>query len=261
MQKHFKLTNLTIGSDLEMFLKHKETDELISAINMFGGTKKDPKYIGNLCYIQEDNILVEANIPPVTTFNDFFKYISYIKHYITENYPEVKLHYSSSEEASLFLLADPKAREFGCDPVLIVDYNQDGDVIPDEDFENSILEKQNSNIRVGGFHIHFGYENPTPEISREIVKLFEKNVTLKLMNEEVDDYNRRQFYGKAGEYRIKPYGLECRSLGSSLLKDEESLKKVWNGIQETITQFNQGERVSKQEFKIIKELINTNKIK
>lgn len=259
MEKRFKLDNLTIGTDLELFLKNRETGELESAIGLFGGTKKEPKYIGNLCYIQEDNILVEANIPPVTSFDEFFKYISYIKHYITENHPNLELHYSSSEMATPFLLLEPKAREFGCEPVLIVDYNEEGDVVPDNDFEESILEKQNSNIRVGGFHIHFGYDNNSPEISREIVKLFEKNVTLKLMNEEYDPYNRRQFYGKAGEYRLKPYGLECRSLGSSLLKDEISLKKVWDCIQDTVTQFNQGERVGKQEFKIIKELINTNK--
>jgi len=259
MKKHFKLQNVTIGSDLELFLKNKTTGELESAIGVFGGTKKEPKYIGNLCYIQEDNILVEANIPPVTSFEDFFKYISYIKHYILENYPHLDLHYSCSEIAPQRLLLNQKALEFGCDPVLIVDYNDEGDVIPDIDFEQSIVEKQFSTIRVGGFHIHFGYDNHSPEISREIVKLFEKNVTLKLMNEEYDPHNRRKFYGKSGEYRLKPYGLECRSLGSSLLKDELSLKKVWDCVQDTITQFNQGERVSKQEFKIIKELINTNK--
>jgi len=59
-----------------------------------------------------------------------------------------------------------------------------------------IEDKRQSNKRTGGFHIHIGYKNPTQKISRELVKLFEKNVTLQLLKEDVDDYNRREFYGK-----------------------------------------------------------------
>lgn len=258
MSRNFKLEEITIGSDLEMFITDQDNN-LQSAIGVFGGTKTEPKYIGELCYIQEDNILVEANIPPVDNFNDFYKYISYIKSYINTNYPEYKLKYSSSEIASLDLLLNEKAREFGCEPVLIVDYNKKGDIIPDHDFEIGIADKQFSNKRTGGFHIHIGYKNPTQKISREIVKLFEKNVTLPLLKEDVDEHNRREFYGKAGEYRIKSYGLECRSLGSAFLKDETTLRKVWDGVQKTIQDFNNGERVSKQEFEIIKDIIDNYK--
>lgn len=259
MKKNFQLNNITIGSDLELFIKDKETGCLESAIGIFGGTKDEPKYIGEGCYVQEDNILLEANIPPVTSFDDFYKYISYIKNYVNENYPNLELVYSSSEKASAMLLIDAKAREFGCDPVLIIDYNEEGDVIPEFEFDMFIESKRNSNLRTGGFHIHFGYDNPTTEINRQLVMLYEKNVTLPLLYLDVDNYHRRQSYGKAGEYREKPYGLECRSLGSALLKDESTLKLVWDGIQKTISDFNQGERVSKQEFEIIKDIINTHK--
>jgi len=258
MSQRFKLQNITIGSDLEMFITDQD-DNLQSAIGVFGGTKKEPKYIGELCYIQEDNILVEANIPPVDNFEDFYKYISYIKSYINDKHSEYKLKYSSSEIAPLELLFNEKAKEFGCEPVLIVDYNKDGDTIPFQEFELSVADKQFSNKRTGGFHLHIGYKNPSQKISREIVKLFEKNVTLPLLKEDIDEHNRREFYGKAGEYRIKPYGLECRSLGSAFLKDETTLRKVWNGVQKTITDFNNGERVSKQEFEIIKDIIDNYK--
>lgn len=258
MKKHFKLEDITIGSDLEMFVTDHDNN-LQSAIGVFGGTKDEPKYIGELCYIQEDNILVEANIPPVTEFDDFYKYIQYIKSYININHSEYKLKYSSSEIAPMSLLFDDKAREFGCEPVLIVDYNKDGDIIPKMEFEEGIEIKRQSNKRTGGFHIHIGYKNPTQKISREFVKLFEKNITLQLLKEDVDDYNRREFYGKCGEYRIKPYGLECRSLGSAFLKDESTLKLVWDGVQKTIQDFNNGERVSKQEFEIIKDIIDNYK--
>jgi hypothetical protein len=148
MKKHFKLEEITIGSDLEMFITDHD-DNLQSAIGVFGGTKKEPKYIGELCHIQEDNILVEANIPPVDNFEDFYKYISYIKSYINENHSEYKLKYSSSEIAPMNLLFNEKAREFGCEPVLIVDYDNNNDIIPDNDFEESIEIKRQSNKRTG----------------------------------------------------------------------------------------------------------------
>jgi hypothetical protein len=259
MKKHFKLQNVTIGTDLEMFLKDKSTGELASAIGVFGGTKSEPRSIGNLCYIQEDNILVEANIPPVTCFEDFFKYITYIKQYIADNYPQFDLHFSSSEIAPRELLYDQAARTFGCDPVLIVDYNEDGDVIPEHEFEEQRMAKEFDSLRTGGFHIHFGYDDPNSETNREIVKLFERNVTLPLLQYDNDQHDRRQSYGKSGEYREKSSGLECRSVGSYFLKDESTIKQVWDGVEQTINDFNNGDRVSKQEFEIIKEIIDTHK--
>ena len=258
MKKHFKLENITIGSDLEMFITDHD-DNLQSAIGVFGGTKENPKYIGELCYIQEDNILVEANIPPVDNFDDFYKYISYIKSYINTNYPEYKLKYSSSEIAPMNLLLNEKAREFGCEAVLIVDYNKNGDVIPQNEFDEGIEIKRQSNKRTSGFHWHLGYKNHSRKINRELVKLFEKNVTLQLLKEDNDQYNRREFYGKCGEYREKPYGLEFRSVGGYFLKDESTMRKVWDGVQKTITEFNNGERVSTEEFEIIKDIINNYK--
>lgn len=256
MKKHFKLKNVTIGSDLELFIKDKNGD-LLSAVGMFGGTKDEPKYIEEGCYIQEDNILLEANIPPVTELSEFIGYINYIKGYISKNYPDIDLHYSSSEMPGFDLLSSDGARTFGCDPVSIVDYDENGDEIPKEIYIQEAEMKSFNRLRTGGFHIHFGYDNPTKEISREIVKLFEKNVTLPLLNKDIDKHHRRSSYGKAGEYRIKPYGLECRSLGSAFLKNDDTLKEVWEGIQKTIQDFNNGERVSKQEFEIIKDIINT----
>ena len=253
---NFKLKNVTIGSDLEMFLT--KNGKICSAIGQLGGSKKEPKYIDNLCYIQEDNILAEANIPPVTTFEEFKNYINYIKDYLRHE-KKYNLLFSSSEEIDDELLREPKAREFGCEKSLIVDYNEDGDEIPDLDFREDLERKSFSNIRVGGLHIHYGYDDNNDKVNREIVKLFDKNVTLSLLKHDNDKHQRRLFYGKAGEYRNKPYGVECRSLGSGLLKSNATLKLVWDGIQKTINDFNSGERVSHEEFEIIKDIINNHK--
>jgi hypothetical protein len=239
-----------------MFLT--KNGKIQSAIGQLGGTKKNPRSIGNLCYIQEDNILAEANIPPVTTFEEFKNYINYIKDHLRHE-KGYNLLFSSSEVIPNELLREPKAMEFGCEKSLLVDYNEDGDEIPDLDFHKDLEIKSYSDIRVGGFHIHYGYDNPSPEVNRELIKLFDKNVTLALLKYDNDKNQRRLFYGKSGEYRNKPYGVEARSLGSGLLKSNATLKLVWDGIQKTISDFNSGDRVSTQEFEIIKEIINNNK--
>lgn len=253
-----KITNVTIGTDAEVFLKYEDT--VISAIGVIGGTKKDPNPIGRDCFIQEDNILAEFNIPPVTTREEFIDYINYCKDWIEVNHPEFKLHFSSSEMIEDFILMDDKAKEFGCEPDSVVDYSDITDDMSKDEWEKFNIERTRSRKRTSGFHIHIGYSNPTRETSRELVKLFEKHVTLPLVLQDNDVHNRRDMYGRSGSYRIKDYGVECRSLGGYFIANSDTIGDVWDRVQLVISKFNQGERVSSSEFAQIKELINTKQI-
>lgn len=256
-----KLTNVTIGTDAEVFLKYEDT--VISAIGLIGGSKKEPRDIGNKCFMQEDNILAEFNIPPITTKKEFLDYINYCKDWLDINFPELTLHFSSSEMIEDFILSDIKAKEFGCEPDLVVDFSDKSDSMNIDDFEKLNQKRADKLMRTSGFHIHIGYDNPNMETNREIVKLFEKYVTMPLVLEDLDILNRREMYGVSGSYRNKSYGVECRSLGGYFLKSDETINKVWDLIQLVISKFNEGERVNKQEFQKIKQIINnkeTNKI-
>lgn len=249
-----KLNNITIGTDAEVFLKYGE--DIISAIGVIGGSKTHPKSINNNCFIQEDNILAEFNIPPVKTKEDFVNYINYCKDWIEVNHPDLTLHFSSSEEVEFFVLSSTKAKEFGCEPDSIVDYSDESDNMNIDEYDKLNQERALKSVRTSGFHIHIGYENPSIETNREIVKLFEKYVTMPLVLEDYDPFNRRQMYGKSGSYRNKPYGVECRSLGGYFIKDNSTIEKVWDLTQKVIKKYNEGERVSKKDFKNIKKIIN-----
>lgn len=249
-----KLENITIGTDAEVFLMYE--DCVISAIGVIGGSKDEPKDIDNNCFIQEDNILAEFNIPPVTTKEEFISYISYCKDWIEINFPELKLHFSSSEMVEDFVVSTPKAKEFGCEPDCIVDLTNKSDEMNKDKYDIMNQQRAQQNVRTSGFHIHIGYKNSNHKTNREIVKLFEKYVTIPLLDEDNDQHDRRKMYGKAGSYRHKPYGVECRSLGGYFIKNEETISKVWDLVQVVIEKYNQGERVSKHEFKQIKQIIN-----
>lgn len=55
-----------------------------------------------------------------------------------------------------------------------------------------------------------------------------------------DDTKRRYLYGKAGCFRLTPYGLEYRVLSSYFLSNKITLSWVWRGIQKAIEAFNDG---------------------
>jgi len=93
-------------------------------------------------------------------------------------------------------------------------------------------------FRVAGGHIHFGMSNMNPpkgEATRE-----ERNeLAAKWMDmvvgvpavalfEGIDSPTRLRFYGRAGEYRNKSYGLEYRTLSNAWLGHPAIAHLIWN---------------------------------
>jgi len=214
-------SNLTIGSDPEVFVKGSKTGKIGSIIGVFNADKNNPQDIGEGCFIQEDNILAEFNIPPCRSEDQFVDSINYAKSYIELLIAPLNmdLHYSSSELATDEILEDEKAHIFGCEPA----YN----VIAKRIIEIDQEEIQGIKMRSSGFHIHFGWDNPTENEIDRLAVFFEICVSLPLLLEDNDDHNRRKFYGKIGDIREKDYGVECRSLGGYFLKDEDSVRDIY----------------------------------
>lgn len=219
----YKIENITIGSDPEIFIKNNE-DMLDSAIDLFGGTKEEPIDIGEGCFVQEDNILVEFNTPPTNSKDVFIKAINHAKDYISAILTPLdkKLYYSSSEIATKEILKEKKANVFGCAP----SFNVLTETTTELDVDS--LSEKDKALRSSGFHIHIGYDNPEEHTNDRLVMCFDLFVTLYLINEDYDIHNRRLLYGKIGDSRDKKYGVECRSLGGYFLKDDQTISKVWD---------------------------------
>lgn len=223
-----------IGSDPEVFVADSDTKKVKSIIGILGGTKDEPVKITHNCAIQEDNILAEFNIPPVNTKEDFIYFINHCKDYISTLAASrnLSLHYSSSEIISEDVLQDEKAKVFGCSPSI----NIITETISSIEIES--LSEDLQKLRTSGFHIHFGYDNPTDEENERIVLAFELLTSIPLNKYDNDKHNRRELYGKFGDCRFKDYGVECRSLGGYFLKNDETLSLVWDNIQKSIDLFN-----------------------
>ena len=219
-------THFTIGADPEMFIINEKTRAVVSAIGLIPGEKgnpwRDPSW-GPGFGIEIDNILVEYNIPPVDTKEDFIEVVNFMKDYIDRYLkrinPELGILCASSMMVDKDQLDNPIAQLFGCCP----DFNCYTGA------PNPRPRGEKTNLRSAGFHVHYGYEHPSIDQSVEMVKYFD--IFLGLMSLLFDtDRKRRFLYGKAGCYRLTSYGVEYRTLSSRMGDNDTTLGLIYDGV-------------------------------
>lgn len=241
--------NFKIGADPELFLANG--DEIISAEGIIGGTKNKPKFISeNGHAIQEDNVMIEFNIPPCEEPQGFVTEINFVKDYLDQlvRLYDYNLNFSASAYLDEKFLKTPQALQFGCEPDLNV-YLKEINEAP----------QAGGNLRTCGGHIHIGYDNPTQETSEMIV--YAMDIMLGLESLSLDkDTERRKMYGNAGCFRFKDYGVEYRTLSNFWIQNDELINWTFNKTQEAIELVNSGliNELVKEFGKDIKNVIDNN---
>ena len=210
MQNHF------VGCDPEIFFVD-EQDNFVSSIDRVGGSKEFPRPIDDEgCAVQEDNVAVEYNIPPVNNVDDFIKYNRKVLAYLAEHAADqgLKLKIVPSAHFPKAELRDPRAKVFGCDP----DFNawKGGE-------QNPRPKAADKTLRSAGGHIHLGIKDLDHILLIKAMDLFCGVGMLKYDT----DTERRELYGKPGAFRIKPYGVEYRTLSNAWLQSDETIRYVW----------------------------------
>lgn len=238
-----------IGCDPELFFENQD-GLLISSIGKVGGSKMAPKSIGYGCAVQEDNVAVEFNIPPSDTVDKFLTSVNFNLEYLTIKASQMglKLAIKASGIFSEDELAHPDARIFGCDP----DFNTWTKKM------NPSPRAKDANLRSCGGHIHFGTDelHLNPWSVGRAADLF-----LGVQSLEFDkDTARRELYGKAGAVRIKPYGVEYRTLSNFWLKSEKLMRWVYHQSERAVEFVKAGHDLSPDEGALIQECINTSNV-
>lgn len=248
------ISNITIGSDPELFLINTKTNKVVSSIGLIPGVKGNPwksKEFTPGYGLEIDNILAEFNIPPATSEDGFIESIEYMKKFIRsfvqKKNPDLDILCAASQMVDEDQLQSEEAKLFGCS----VDYNA-YTLGP-----NPKPKGETTNLRSAGMHIHIGYDNPNTNTSLELVRYLDLFLGVPSVLLDKDD-KRRLLYGKAGCFRLTPYGLEYRVLSSYFMSSKSLLSFVWNGVQSAIYAFNFD--LNRPNASIIIDIINNNNI-
>jgi len=256
-----KYENITIGADIELFLQHRQTKEIVSAEGYVQGTKDHPYCFDakNLFFATSlDNVLAEFCIPPahnkVEFYNNIRKSVWYINKTIPKDYCTVAL--PSAHLAEKYLQTE-QARKFGCEP----DYNAY------TGYQNNRPFCEDLTLRSAGGHIHIGYKDATHytpnthEIKdldrRAIIQALDLFVGVPSIILEPDN-KRKELYGKAGSFRPKPYGVEYRTPSNFYLQNKTLTYWMYEAVQDAINWLNAGNAIDKAIGEYIQETINEN---
>jgi len=227
-----------VGADPELFVAD-ENNEVVPICGHVGGDKENPIIVTNKIEalyptlhraeanligdyaIQEDNVMLEFNIPACGDLSSFSSAIDKMKEYLNSAVLKNKgLHMWLDSPEHVFktevLDKYPQAYTIGCLP----DCNAyaDGDENDDNRFERPPFDGLTFGPRrFCGGHLHVQYNHFN--VPRHIFAQFMDCVASLPFLGFDKQRGRRLFYGMPGIYRNKPYGIEYRTLSNFWLND------------------------------------------
>lgn len=253
-----RIVNPTFGADIEVFLMHRQTKEIVSAEPFIKGTKHDPfnwDKTNKFFAVSLDNVLAEFCIPPVTDKEAFRNYIKRSLDYLNQTVPD---YLCTSAIPSAFLdekyLQTDNAKLFGCDP----DFNV---------WERGVNEKpkaSNATLRSAGGHIHIGYvdsegNEPSLETNELLIKAMDLCVGVPSVLQEPEN-ERKKLYGKAGAFRFKPYGVEYRTVSNYYAGDDRLTDWVYEASENAVNLVNAEFPFDDYADRIIQSINNNDKV-
>jgi hypothetical protein len=244
-----------VGADPEFFLLDTKTHKALPSIGLIGGTKEDPVFINKdgFSAIQEDNVMVEFNIKPAKTAEEFventrlvFNYLR-LKCQMAGATPVIVPHMQFEPEQ----LNNEQAMAIGC----LGDHNA-WSRRPNPQIDANML----GTVRVAGGHVHVSYslgkKSPDIEDRIQIVRFLDLGLGVPSILLDKDKV-RRNFYGKAGSYRPKPYGVEYRTLSNFLIENNDLMEWVFNQVLWSFRQVNKEQSLTGDTMHDIQLCINS----
>lgn len=237
------MIKFSIGCDPEFFLTKDGSYK--AAVGLIGGDKWHPKPIDEVGHaILEDNVAVEFNIQPATSYDAFRSSIHKVLDHLRGILPGYDFSKSSAVSFPDAELDSPQAQEFGCEP----------------DFDawlkkvNPKPNAKDKNLRSCGGHIHVGSDIAKAE-PIELIRAMDVFLGVPSVPLDVDGEARRSLYGAPGCFRIKPYGVEYRTLSNFWIWDDKLIEWAFNGTQRALEFISSGQRVPEEHKDLIQRCI------
>jgi hypothetical protein len=218
---------ISLGTDPELFLRDVRTGAVTPVVGLIGGTKDEPIPMEGMLSgfaMQEDNVMLEFNIPPATSAQRFARRVetglSFIAQLVRTSLPHHEVDVGACARLFSFeALQTPQAAVFGCSP----DFNAHMQGQPWPTVKPVALETDGGAWRFAGGHVHLGYEAGVPDY---VAAAF-ADVFLGLPSVALDEQGeRRKLYGQAGRYRPTDWGIEYRTLSNFWIWDTQLSTQV-----------------------------------
>lgn len=224
---------ILLASDPEIFTRFEGS--ISSVAGKLGCDKWNKIILADDIRLQEDNVLVEFDTNPQPTFELFDDNIrrgieacqlavGKVGHEIA---PKISSHIFTMDELNSF---NKSVFMFGCEP----DFNALTGMV------NPKPAAADPGLRTAGGHVHIGYKDERPEgmdfAQSQAIMGVMCDYYMGLMSLLVDtDDRRRELYGKAGAVRMKPYGIEYRTLSNFWIFENEMRKTIYDQAQKAFS--------------------------
>ena len=216
---------LLLGCDPEVFVRRKGRKSFHSAYGLNEGTKNAPVRVDKGA-VQVDGMALEFNIDPASNVDEWYGNIQAVMSQLASSVPTYEIVATPVARFTKAHMAKQphQATELGCTP----DFNawKNGEENPSPD-GGAVL------FRTGAGHVHFGWTKDadiTDRLHLEACIMLVKalDLTLGPLCALFDTGSeRRKLYGAAGAFRPKSYGCEYRVVSNAWLRDEETIKWVY----------------------------------
>ncbi len=226
------IKNWLIGGDHEVFLRNKDTKEVITAEGIIEGTKEQPFNFDKtdpFANTSLDCVSAEYNIAPARTPAEYFNSIQKALKYIENKIPkDIEIAILPAARLNEKYLQSETAQRFGCSSDMNCWTRQVNPVpIPD------------GNLRSAGYHITLGYDDPNEFVNLMWVKAMDLFLNVPSVIQEPDN-ERKKLYGKAGAFRHTPFGVEARSLSNYVLQNDGLIHWAFENTESAINFVNEG---------------------
>ena len=213
-------TEFTFGTDPEFVVM--QDGKAVSAIPIVNGTK-DKKRKSGKCFFFYDNVLAECTIPYASSKAEAVENIGdCLKRYAKIVHP-YKLATIASHVFPKDQLQHPEALKINCHK------ENCAYAMEEEDGDEFLFQK--TDLRSAGGHIHLGcpeiHEMFNPVLTIRMMDLF-VGIPSIFIDHDPTSKRRRELYGKAGRYRLTPYGVEYRSIGNFWLSSPKLVELVYD---------------------------------
>ena len=236
---------MRIGSDPEVFLQNAE-GKPISSIGYIMADKWNPLQIPDMPLgytLQEDNVSLEYGIPPASTSEELVGSINAVMAKSLEYLPGLSFSKLSCIIFPEDQMQHPLAHVFGCEP----------DFEAWTGKENKKPEPPHEFMRSAGGHIHIETKKDAYDVVRNCDLVL--GVASVLMDRGED---RKKLYGKAGACRVKPYGVEYRTLSNFWIFEDRLIDWVFRNTTRAESMAGTWD-VSVEADRIIEAINNNNK--